>query len=80
MNICFNNARRFGTEKVFHLRWGDKIWTILTEMCACVHISDISVTEWCIVGHLFIALHDLWDGSIAHSARLKKIFQDRSGS
>ena len=32
----------------------------VTEMCTCVYIS---VTKWCIVGHLSNALRDLWDGS-----------------
>ena len=33
----------------------------VTEMCTHVHIS---VTKWCIVGYLFDALWDLWDGCI----------------
>ena len=33
----------------------------VTEMCTCVHIS---VTKWCIVGYLYDALWDLWNGSI----------------
>ena len=35
----------------------------LTEMCTCVHIS---VTKWCILGHLSDALWDMWDESIQH--------------
>ena len=38
----------------------------VTEMCPCVHFS---VAKWCIVGHLFNALWDLWDGSIALCVR-----------
>ena len=37
------------------------IYHFVTEMCTCVYIS---VTKWCIVGYLFDALWDLWDGSI----------------
>ena len=33
----------------------------VTEMCACLYIS---VTKWCIVGHLSSVLWDLGDGSI----------------
>ena len=32
----------------------------VTEMCTCVHIS---VTKWYIMGYLYNALQDFWDGS-----------------
>ena len=35
----------------------------VTEMCTCVHISD---TKWRIVGNLFTAIWDLWDGYVWH--------------
>ena len=36
---------------------------LVTEMCIPVHIS---VTKWCVVGYLYDALWDLWDGSMWH--------------
>ena len=36
---------------------------LLKEMCTCVHIS---VSKWCILGHFFDALWNLWDGSIGN--------------
>ena len=41
----------------------------VTEMCTCVHIS---VTKWCIVGYLFDALWDLWDGCIVMNSSFVK--------
>ena len=32
----------------------------VTKMCTCVHCS---VTKWCVMGHLFDALWDLWNRS-----------------
>ena len=48
----------------------------VTEMCTNVHIS---VTKWCIMGFLFDALWDLWDGYINLSTRSPPTSCSRSG-
>ena len=44
----------------------------VTEMCTGVHIS---VTKWCIVGYLYNALWDMWDGFIFFYHFPNKIYQ-----
>ena len=64
-NVCGQNRRMVGIGPS-HISYNalDKypmMHHFVTEMCTHVHIS---VTEWCIVGHVTGALCDLWNRSI----------------
>ena len=59
--ICDSAQKTCCTNPTIHHSHIPQYTIFVTEMCTCVHIS---VTKWCIVGHLSNVLWDLWDESI----------------
>ena len=71
MHQCHIIMYQFVTEMWKFLWQYGTLWDILLQKCAHMHIS---ATQWCIVGYLWDALWDLWEGAIGNALRITSPF------